>query len=83
MLWSICIVHLSLESLTEVYYEVRQVLKSVRDCYHELCQLLQSVAAIAKWDVTPFFKFLYQFLKSQAAVMQIWPDFETFFKFGY
>ena len=55
-----------LQSVTEVYYKVRQVLQSVTDCYYKVCQVLQSVTdcyykvrqvlqsatVITKWDVT-------------------------------
>ena len=57
-----------LQSLTEVFYKVRQVLQSVADCCYKVCQVLQSmtgsyykvrqvfqsVTVIVKWDVTPF-----------------------------
>ena len=42
-----------LQSVTECYYKVRQVLQSVTDCYYKVCQVLQSVTVITKWDVTP------------------------------
>ena len=32
-----------LQSVTEVYYKVRQVLQSVTDCYYKVRQVLQSV----------------------------------------
>ena len=32
-----------LQSVTEVYYKVRQVLQSVTDCYYKVHQVLQSV----------------------------------------
>ena len=32
-----------LQSVTEVYYKVRQVLQSVADCYYQVRQVLQSV----------------------------------------
>ena len=41
-----------LQSVTEVYYKVRQVLQSVTDCYYKVRQVLQSVTVITKWDVT-------------------------------
>ena len=55
-----------LQSVTDVYYKVRQVLQSVTDCYYKVCQVLQSVTGcyykvrqvlqsvtvITKWDVT-------------------------------
>ena len=43
-----------LQSVTEVYYKVRQVLQSVTDCYYKVRQVLQSAKVITKWDVTPF-----------------------------
>ena len=43
-----------LQSVTEVYYKVRQVLQSVTDCYYKVCQLLQSVTVITKWGVTEY-----------------------------
>ena len=41
-----------LQSVTEVYYKVRQVLQSVTNCYYKVRQVLQSVTVITKWDVT-------------------------------
>ena len=41
-----------LQSVTEVYYKVRQVLQSVTDCYYKVCQVLQSATVISKWEVT-------------------------------
>ena len=35
-----------LQSVTDCYYKVRQVLQSVTDCYYKVCQVLQSVAVI-------------------------------------
>ena len=37
-----------LQSVTEVYYKVRQVLQSVADCYYKVRQVLQSEAVIIK-----------------------------------
>ena len=37
-----------LQSVTEVYYKVRQVLQSVTDCYYKVCQVLQCALGIAK-----------------------------------
>ena len=42
-----------LQSATEFYYKVRQVLQSVTDCYYKARQVLQSVTVITKLDVTP------------------------------
>ena len=42
-----------LQSVTEVYYKVRQVLQSVTDCYYKVRQALKSATVITKWDVTP------------------------------
>ena len=39
-----------LQSVTEVYYKVRQVLQSVTDCYYKVRQVLQSVPGITKCD---------------------------------
>ena len=58
-----------LQSVTEVYYKVRQVLQNVTDCYckvrkvlqgvtgcyYKVCQVLQSAAVITKWDETHVF----------------------------
>ena len=41
-----------LESVTEVYYKVRQVLQKVTDCYYKVRQVLQNVTVVTKWDVT-------------------------------
>ena len=54
-----------LQSVTDCYYKVRQVLQIVTDCYYKMRQVLQivtdlitksvryySVAVITKWDVT-------------------------------
>ena len=41
-----------LQTMTEVYYKVRQVLQSVTDCYYKVRQVLQSATVIGKWDVT-------------------------------
>ena len=37
-----------LQSVTEVYYKVRQVLQSVIDCYYKVRLVLQSVTVITK-----------------------------------
>ena len=37
-----------LQSVREVYYNVRQVLQSVTDCYYKVRQVLQSAAVITK-----------------------------------
>ena len=42
-----------LQSVTDCYYKVRQVLQSVTDCYYKVRQVLQSATVITKWDVTP------------------------------
>ena len=57
-----------LQSVTDCYYKVCQVLQSVTDLlqsvpgitkcdkpYYKVCQVLQSVTVITKWDVTPLF----------------------------
>ena len=41
-----------LQSVTEVYYKVRQVLQSVTDCYYKVHLVLQSATVITMWDVT-------------------------------
>ena len=55
-----------LQSVTEVYYKIRQVLQSasgitkcdrlllqsVSGCYYKARQVLQSAAVITKWDIT-------------------------------
>ena len=41
-----------LQSVTEVYYKVRQVWQSVADCCYKVRQVLQSATLITKWDVT-------------------------------
>ena len=43
-----------LQSVREVYYNVRQVLQSVTDCYYKVRQVLQSAAVITKWDVMEY-----------------------------
>ena len=40
-----------LQSMTECYYKVHQVLQSVTGCYYKVRQVLQS-ATVTKWDVT-------------------------------
>ena len=42
----------SLQSVTEVYYKVRQVLQGVTDCYYKVRKVLQNATVIKKWDVT-------------------------------
>ena len=37
-----------LQSVTEVYYKVRQVLQSVIGCYSKVCQVLQSATVVTK-----------------------------------
>ena len=39
---------ISLQSVTDCYYKVRQVLQSVTDCYYKVRQVLQSVTVITK-----------------------------------
>ena len=39
-----------LQSVTKVYYKVRQVLHSVIDCYYKVRQVLQSASGITKYD---------------------------------
>ena len=41
-----------LQSVTDCYYKVRQVLQSVTGCYYKVRQVLQSATVITKWDVT-------------------------------
>ena len=40
------------QSVTNCYHKVRQVLQSVTDCYYKAREVLQSVTVITKWDVT-------------------------------
>ena len=40
-----------LQSVTEVYYKVRQILQSETGCYYKVHQVLQSATVITKWDV--------------------------------
>ena len=37
-----------LQTVTEVYYKVRQVLQSVTDCYYKLRQVLHCATVITK-----------------------------------
>ena len=39
-----------LQSVTDVYYKVRQVLQSLTEVYCEVCQVLQSASVIKKHD---------------------------------
>ena len=39
-----------LQSVTEVYYKVRQVLQSVTEVYHKVRQVLQSASGVTKCD---------------------------------
>ena len=39
-----------LQSVTDVYYKVRQVLQSLTEVYYEVCQILQSASVIKKHD---------------------------------
>ena len=41
-----------LQSVTNCYYKVRQVLQSVTGCYYKVRQVLQSATVITKWHVT-------------------------------
>ena len=61
-----------LQSVTEVYYKVRQVLQSVTDCYYKVHQVLQSVTD-CYYKVRPL-------LQSKTSQRYPRPAFWKFFK---
>ena len=61
-----------LQSVTEVYYKVRQVLQSVTYCYYRVRQVLQSATVITKLDVTSFNLLICQMLIQTAPLVNMY-----------